>query len=690
MRMRALVTLSIAVLALCGAAPRVSSVPPSADADVGLSDGRVLHVYGLPLGRLDGTVLDGAAFDASGTRIVLLARFPEGAVDGDWRRADPTQAYVADVVRRTLTALTGDGRATAIRWAGSSRVIVTDAGKSIGFDVGSPGTLGVSRGPLARLDRVTASTSGTLVSPTSEFRLQALKEDSGAYAVGQVGAVRLRTIALSNDRRFALVGSSVAWIDASKRGGASFSRIGPDDVIAPTFGGDAYGTTLTPLLPLGHLTYQGAYRNGVAYFAFAYGLRRIVAETSDFVSYTFPALPAQPDYTVGDGMGAGADGVLYFADPENGVVQLWRHGKYVELPLTFPPDVSDTSRLFFTLARLTDGERVFPPVAPDQDALEAAALEWRIYPLGDVTGQGWVASYLGRAYVAGADRKFREIAEPGFPYPFAVLSRTDDGRIWGATIASRSMRAGSVVKARSVVWSSRDGVHWAAAGAVDGSVGAIGALGSRLWVALSAFEGDGSGVEVAPLGGADADRVPTGAIYAGEDLFFADLAGSWYLVCGGAPGTRADDTSGPLVALALDPQRLAAGLPGDPYLAERLGPTAAAAGAAAATDFARPTLDALAAIHGPVLATIVDADPLGVEEACCRWMAPDSLRRFQLEYAWTPYPLGRVSATVDGDRATIARTLERGPLNIEGRQERWTRDASGGWSLSAVLRRWKI
>src|SRR5215469_10245067 len=155
------------------------------------------------------------------------------------------------------------------------------------------------------------------------------------------------------------------------------------------------------LLPLGHLTYQGAYRNGVAYFAFAYGLQRIVAATSDFVTFSYPSLPAQPDFTVGDGLGAGADGVLYFADPENGVVQIWRNGNYVELPLTFPDDVSDTGRLFSAMTRLTTGETGWPPVEPDQDALDAAILEWRIYPIGDVTGQGWVASYLGRAYVCG-------------------------------------------------------------------------------------------------------------------------------------------------------------------------------------------------------------------------------------------------------------------------------------------------
>src|SRR5690242_2850110 len=273
----------IAALVVCGAAPHVSNVPPSADGDVKLADGRVLHVLELPLGRLDGIVLDGATFDASGSRLVLLARFPNGAVDGDWRRASPTQAYVADVGRRTLTALTTDGHATAVRWSGPSRVVVIDGDRSSAFDVGAA-LSGSTRNAL-HIDRVTASTTGTLVSPASEFRLQALKEDANSYAVGQVGAVRLRTIATSRDHRLALVGSFVAWIDSSKSHGAPFARIGPDDVLPPAFI-DAYGRTLTPLLPLGHLTYQGAYRNGVAYFAFAYGLQRIVAESRDLVNYS--------------------------------------------------------------------------------------------------------------------------------------------------------------------------------------------------------------------------------------------------------------------------------------------------------------------------------------------------------------------------------------------------------------------
>ncbi|HET9341346.1 MAG TPA: hypothetical protein VFO25_00355 [Candidatus Eremiobacteraceae bacterium] len=680
MRMRYLLFAIAVVVSLCGAAPRVSSVPPSADSDVALSDGRVLHVLELPLARLDGVVLDGATFDASGTRAVLLARFSNGSIDGDWRRASPTQAYEFDVGRRTLTELTADGLATAVRWSGSSGVIVVDGGRSTSFDVGSPAATSI-RGSI-RLDRVTEATTGALVSPADEFRLQVLKQDDGSYAVGQVGAVRLRTIAMSADHHRALVGSFVVWIDGSKGHGTSFARVGPDDVLPPSFTDDAYGKTLTPVLPLGHLTYQGAYRNGIAYFAFSYGLRRIVATTSDFVNYSYPTIPAQPDYTVGDGLGAGADGILYFADPENRVVQIWRNGRYVEFPLTFPDDVSDTNRLFSALSNLTSGDRVWPPVHPDQDALDAAILEWRIYPLGDVTGQGWVASYLGRVYASGADRRFHEIHEPAFP--FAVLSRTDDGRIWGASVKSIFVRGGPVARSASIVWSSRDGIHWTSVGEVDGSPGAVAILGGRLWAALSAYEGDGPGVELSEFSGQTygfVRRQPTGAIYAGEDLFFADLRGEWYLVCGGEPGTRSDDTSGALVALHLDPTALTSGGNTQRFLDERLP---FSLGDKAGGPFTRPSMVSLANTL-----TIVGDDTPGVAR-CCRWMTPEALQRFQLEYAWMPYPIARIISSLNGDTAIVTRTLERGPLNVEGQRERWTRNAAGTWTLQAVLERWKI
>ena len=682
MWMREALVATVAIVCL-GAAPRISNSPPTADADVPLSDGRTLHVLDLPLGQLDGFVLDGARFDASGGRVALLARFLNGAIDGDWHRAAPTQAFVLDVERRTLTALTTDGLATAVRWTSSSSLAVTDGGLSHTFDVGPP-----ARATAAhfRVDAVGASTTGAVVSPSSEFRLQLLKADSGVYAVGEVGAVRLRAIAVAPRGRYALLGAYVVWIDGSRYHGAPLSRIGADDVQPLSFAGTGYGDELTQVFPLGHLAYQGAYRNGVAYFAFTYGLRRIVAATTDFETYAYPSLPAQPDFTIGDGLGAGADGVLYFADPLNDVVQTWHNGKYVESSMSFPSGVSDMSRLDAAMSQLTSGGSVWPALEPDADALDAAMLEWRIYPIGDATGPRWIASYLGRAYVAGADLRFREIGEPAFP--FVVLGRTDDGRLWAAAPVARSMRGATIVRSSSSIWFSRDGFRWSGMTTVAGDAGAVGLSGSAVWVAMSAPEPDGAGVEVERMGSSDAGPAPTGALYGGEDMFFADVAGGYYLVCGGEPGTRPDDTFGALVALRLDDSALfdLNSQHRNAYVSERLASSDTTSSNFSAV--AQPSADTLAHLGGPLLPTLVAPSPGSFD--CCRTLTPDSLARFELEFAWHPYPLARVSVAPSGDDAIVTRTLERGPLAIDGQVERWHRDAAGSWHLIAVLRRFKV
>src|SRR3984893_2945000 len=199
--------LVVALLLACtGAAPPNSNVPPSADSDVRLIDGRTLHARELPLGRMDGVILDGAAFDASGTRIAFLATFPVGAVDGDWRGTNPTQAYVADVARRTLTALTSDGRATAIRWRDENHVAIVDGAATNTVAVPSSQR---SFGCYARIGAIAPSSNGDLVSPPDEFRLQVLKTAPTSYEVGQVGAVRLRTIAIAGNGMCGLVGKLV-------------------------------------------------------------------------------------------------------------------------------------------------------------------------------------------------------------------------------------------------------------------------------------------------------------------------------------------------------------------------------------------------------------------------------------------------------------------------------------------------
>ncbi|MGH8335821.1 MAG: hypothetical protein ACRETL_03135, partial [Gammaproteobacteria bacterium] len=357
--------------------------------------------------------------------------------------------------------------------------------------------------------------------------------------------------------------------------------------------------------------YQGGYRNGVAYFAFSLGLRRIVAATTDFVNYSYPSLPKQPAFTSGDGLGAGADGDLYFAGPESGSIQFWRGGKYVERSMTVPDDASDAHRFFVAISTLSPGGTLDPPLRPDADALDAAALEWRVYPIGDATGDAWIASHYGRAFVAGADAHFKEIAEPSFP--FVVLGRTDDGRLWGATPRRRTNRGSALLTSPSRLMVSRDGVHWSLAADLPGDPGAVGLHGGVPWVALTAFEGDASGVEVVRLDGGAMRAAPTGAVYAGEDMFFADTSGGWFLVCGGEPGTRDDDASGPLVAHALDSARLfsfdASGR--NVYLTDRLEPMRTS-GAGAPSAILSASANALASLGSAFEPTIVSNEPADV------------------------------------------------------------------------------
>jgi hypothetical protein len=681
--------LAMAILLTCtGAAPPISNVPPSADSDVRLTDGRSLHARELPLARMDGVILDDASFDSSGTRVAFIATFPVGAVNGDWRRTNPTQAYVADVASRTLTELSSDGRATGIAWRGENHVVVVDGGITSTIAIAS------AQKPFREysvVDAIAPSTIGDLVSPPDEFRLQVLKTSSTSYAIGQVGAVRLRTIALARNHMCALVGKFVVWIDGAKDGGPPISRDGPDTILMPSFGGSAYGDSLTPVIPLGHVVYQGAYRNGVAYFAFSFGLQRIVAATRDFVSFFFPKLPSQPEFTVGDGMGAGADGSLYLVNPVDLTAQVWRGNRYVSSALRFPDSATDEHRLLAAMTRLSARDALEPPLRPDADALDAALLEWRIYPIGDATGDRWVASYLGRAFVAGSDGRFKEIAEPGFP--FAVLGRTDDGRIWGAVPRSRRGNGAAIVDESSQVLSSRDGERWNVVATLTGGPGAVGLHAGATWIAMTRHESDANGVELVRLTDTMPDAAPTGAIYAGEDMFFAETGVGWYLVCGGEPGTRADDGSGPLVALKLDAARLfrrdTLGM--NEYVSDRIDPLHLSSQPTSSeiSPFVEPSATSLIGMQPPYLGTLVTDAPAFLPH-CCRSLSPDAERQFEVEYAWRPYPLARVSVAIAGNTATVQRSLERGQLSASGQKERWTRDQTGQWVLSRVTSRWKI
>jgi hypothetical protein len=686
---------AVAVVFLLDAAPPSSGIPPTADADIGLADGRTLHLRALPLGQMDGVVRDGVQFDAAASRVAFLVVFPGGSIDGDWRTTDPVQAYVADITRRTLVALTSDGRASAIVWTDAKHIAVTDAGVRRIVAVAAPAKMAATR---ARLSRVGGQPDGTLVSPPEMFRLNVFKAPDGSYEIGQVGAVRLRTVGIATARTLAVIGASLAWIDGSRRGGPPISRSGPDEVMPPSFPDSAYGSSLTPIDPLGHFVYQGAYRNGIAYFAFSFGLSRIVASTTDLVNFSYPVLPKQPAFTVGDGLGGGGDGILYFARPEDGTLQFWKGDHYAERTMQFPDDARDTHRLFEAMSQIARTETAMPPMRPDADALDSALLEWRIYPIGDVTGDAWIASYLGRAFVAHGDLQFKEIAPPAFP--FAVLGRTDDGRIWGATPISRTVKDGWILSAMSRLYSTRDGTHWAVAATLAGDPDAVGLHEGIPWVAMSAFEQDADGVEVVRLDQLSlsaAAGAPTGAVYAGEDLLFADVATGFYLVCGGAPGTRTDDQSGPYVAVKLDASRLFArsGDVANSYLAERLDPeglqypSPPSRDDASALAFFKPSTSYLAGLVLPGMPTITS----NLHHAYLpqfRSLTLDDEREFEVEYAWRPIPISNVIVQVSGDTAVVDRMVARGALSAEGWTERWKRDATGAWQFQAVTSRWRI
>ena len=355
--------------------------------------------------------------------------------------------------------------------------------------------------------------------------------------------------------------------------------------------------------------------------------------------------------------------------------------------MTFPDGVSDVRRLYGAMSRLAPGFNLQPPMQPDSDALDNALLEWRMYPVGDVTGSRWIASYLGQAYIADASLHFRAMTPPVFP--FAVLGRTDDGRLWGASPVHRSLGRDPGATA-SELYSSRDGAHWTTAGRFDGDIGAIGLHDGAVWTAMTVSEADGAGVAVARVGGGTSEATPVGAIYGGEDMFFADVGNGFYLVCGAEPGTRADDGSGPLVALRLD--RVTAGLDVSSLLGDRLVPaqaTPAPPNQRDAAAFVRPSLDALRAIR-PSSSSIGSLVTTASAQCDCRVLTPDTEREFELEYAWVPDPLARVDVQAHGDAATVRRTLERGPLSIDGRLERWSKDANGAWRLTSVVRTWHI
>ncbi|MDQ2817482.1 MAG: hypothetical protein M3T49_04630, partial [Candidatus Eremiobacteraeota bacterium] len=390
------------------------AAPPDGRIDVALKDGRWLHMLALPLGRMAGVVRGRAAFDETGTRAVFLAVFPGSSAGGDWRRMNPTEAFVVDLTRRTLRQLSASGQAVRVTWARADRVMLKEAGGRHIVVIGPP--MGVPLPP----SRIAGADAGAQVrvSPDDLEQIAIWRTADGRYVIVEDGN-RFAVHGLSANGAYALTGSYVAWVDSRKHSGPALARSGSDTAAPPSFAGSAYGDALTPINPLGHYVYQGAYRNGVAYFGYSSGLGRAIAQTTDLQGYSYARVPEDIGYTTGDGFGAGPDGSAYFAWPEGGTLAYRHGGRYVRRTTHMPDGARSQAPLWSAMSRLARGEDEWPPLHPGQDALDAALLGWRVYPVGDALGQRWIASFLGRAYIGGDDGRFRVAAAPAFP--FAVL-----------------------------------------------------------------------------------------------------------------------------------------------------------------------------------------------------------------------------------------------------------------------------
>jgi hypothetical protein len=679
---------------------------PSPHTSLGLAGGAFLHLYALPLGLDPGAIVGNATFDQSGTRAIFLAAYPWSAAFGDPQRMDPMQAFLLDVSRRRLTQLTVDGLVSSVRWKGADSIDVRDGGDSVTYIVGPP------RAAPSSAYRFSADQSvrGDLgvVSPDSSDRLTVYRRTDGRYVVREIGARRLRVNGVSIGGRFAILGENLAWIDALAGGFGTIDRAGASNSIPPRFD-DAFGRQLVALHPLSSAVYQGSYRNGVAYFAFSHGLTRVVAATRDFVSYFYPPMPDDPAYSVGDGLGALDDGGLYLAWPENSQLTVRRGGRFVTLQMSFPAGYSDPKPLFSAALPLRTGDSVlWPPLQPDRNALDAAMMQWRVYPTGPDARDAWIASYLGRVYLGDTHATFVAAQPPVFP--FAVLTRSDDGTLWGASPVPSGSRASiarpDIVGTRASIarpssgaiatlWSSRDGFHWRVRYALDGSPGAIGSNESGLWVAVTKPTLGDSMICVAKLGD-DANPVSyaTGGSYDGEQIFFASLSSGLYLIWGATPGREQAD-QGALSAFRLDAPTLStlddSGL--NAYARVRSGSGYSDDGGATLGDAAmlQDTATELGSAVGdsrPVLATNVSGAQHFSAIATIRSLSGEKI--WEAEFGAQPSPLGIVIASAAGDEVVVTRSVWIAPLQGHGATERWQRDASGAWRLSETLRTWSL
>ncbi|HKW44099.1 MAG TPA: S24/S26 family peptidase [Candidatus Eremiobacteraceae bacterium] len=705
-------TLLSAVLVLIGGV-RPSNGAPSPHTALRLATGTYLHLYALPLGLAPGVIAGGAAFDASGTRAVFVGSFPGSAVFGDPRRLNPQQAFLLDVPRRRLTQLSFDGLVQSVRWTGPDSIVVRDDGVDDALRVAE------AKAAIPDTFRFSADQTPdgdlTVVSPEASDRLNVYRRSDGRYVVRQIGARRLRVVGVSPGGRFALVGENLAWLDSRPADRGTIDRAGASDSIAPRFD-DAFGRQLVYIHPLSSSVYQGAYRDGIAYFAFSHGLTRVVAATRDFTSYFYPPMPDDPAYSVGDGLGALDDGSLYLAWPENLQLTLRRGKRYVDMPMTFPPGYSNPNALISSLTSSSGTPALWPPLQPDGNALDAAMLQWRVYPVGRGSSAGWIASYLGRVYRSGPHPAFARAQPPAFP--FAVLTRLDDGTLWGASpvqpasfgsmasiarpgeagsrasIALPSTRA-SIARPIAILWSSHDGAHWKVRYALDGSPGAVGSSGSQMWAALTKPLGGTSMICIASLGG-DANPISysTGGSYGGEQLFFASLSSGFYLVWGATPGRMPAD-QGSLSAFLLDTDTLTAidETGTNAYVRARITNVL---GGNEDTVFGDPvmlqeTANELTASSGAkqaVLATNIAGAQRFAGNVLVRSI--DGETEWQAEFGAQPSPLGIVTATADGAGLIVARSVWSAPLRGHGSTERWQRDGGGSWRLVQTLRNWSI
>lgn len=676
-------------ISFCGRAalapsPPVSVVPPSGSTTVRLPDGAYLHFLLLPFGRMDGRIVEQATFDHSG-RAAFIATFPGATLAGDWRTLDPRLAFVFDFASRTLTALPTVADLRRIAWLPDGRLALrrTDGTQTI-VDAGSAAA---SAAPPLRMSSPDAVTLADVVAQAGDGRFLIARSSAGRYAALQVGAGVNRFEGVAPDGSYALNGGFVVWADRQRSAGVLVSRVGPSSLAPPNFAGAAIGDAVAPVLPLGRSVYQGGYRNGVAYFIFTYGLRRVVAATTDFQAYSFPTIPQEPDITVGDGFGCAADGALYFVRPEEDQAIFWRQGRYVTEKLSFPAGNGDMKPLLDAMDVVASEDPLWPAMRPEEDALDQALLQWRVYPVGDALGDRWIASYLGHVMLGDNRGRFRMVAAPRFP--FAVLSRTDDGRLWAAAPLVRTFAAGRLAGVQAALWWSRDAVHWHPAGTFAVDPGAVGLDHDVAWIAgTQPWKGR---AEIVLQRLDDSQAAVSGGSYRGEQLFFAQVASGFYLLWGATPGHRQGLGEGTLSAYRIDADALALNASGNIFGEQVLQPSRDPAlpppdfdvhdGAA----FLQPSLAELRTPSGPRFATVVtnvaDADLSGTEAVV---LAPSQLSAYAIEHAGYPYPLITVTAAESADSATVNRALMLSPVEEHGSSERWHRDAAG-WHRTAVL-----